>query len=172
MKNKITIGYLGSLTKVKGFFRLIDFIYDFNSIDFYFKFAGKGDLSSIKNKLSENILYEGILKQDEVNNFIDSCDMFILLSECEHFSLAILEILARGKIVVVNDIPVMHEIITNKKNGIMISEIEELDEIIIDVANGKYNHIKENAYITAHKFDFECTKKRTIELYENILRSN
>ncbi|BDM62835.1 hypothetical protein NFHSH190041_02870 [Shewanella sp. NFH-SH190041] len=165
----LNIGYIGSLKKQKGFFDIFNFCKTLDKNKFSFNFAGKGDVDKLL--LPDNFFYNGILPREKINKFIDSCDVFIFYSECEHFSLAILEVMSRGKITINKNIPVVHEIIKNYENGIIINDMTFLNEIINDIYNDreKYNYILNNAQKTANNFSIKNTTKKTIEIYKSAI---
>ena len=86
---------------------------------------------------------------------IDSCEIFVLPSKREAMPQSLIEVMARGKIVISSDNPGSKEIITNNKNGFLfkVGDSEELTRLIArEISNPKNKLIKQNAIKTANKF--------------------
>ncbi len=80
---------------------------------------GSGQL---KEKLSkfENVVLLGALSNQEVREYMKTCDVFALYSDFESFGIVVAEAMREGAAVIVSDIPALRELIENGKNGIVV----------------------------------------------------
>lgn len=80
--------------------------------DFIFKIAGDGDLSLVQKMVTDAgipqklIEFKGEMTEDDVAREMQACDVFLMYSHFETFSVVTAEALATGKPVIFSDIPV------------------------------------------------------------------
>lgn len=79
--------------------------------------------SKIKNKIEFNFNFP----QKNLVKLIDSCDFLVLPSIQESFGLVLIESWARGKPVVVSDIPSLSELVTKSKGGLIFEADNSAD---------------------------------------------
>jgi len=139
-----TIGFLGSITKEKGIKEFLDTAYALLQKHAYASFCIIGDgplLEWAKQyvrilKIQKNVLFTGHV--DDISNYVQHIDtMYFPTRHLEGLSLAILESLAMGKIIVARDIGGNRELVVNKKTGFLFQSDEEGQEILEDILNGK-----------------------------------
>jgi len=73
-----------------------------------------------QNGLQNEIIFRQELPQKELAIVLRGCDALILYSRFETFGCVIIEAFASGVPVIVSDIPVMHELVEEGRNGIFI----------------------------------------------------
>jgi len=90
-------------------------------------------------------------------NLVDNYKFFILSSEREAMPQALIEAMARGKIVLSSETEGGKEIIQNRKNGFLfkIGNFKELAELINKSENENLKQISENAFNTSKKFQWK-----------------
>jgi glycosyltransferase involved in cell wall biosynthesis len=83
-----------------------------------------------RQNLSNVIQYRQEVLQDELSAEVRKCHTLLLYSRFETFGCVVIEALASGLPVLVSDIPVMHELVQENKNGIFarINDPENLAE--------------------------------------------
>ena len=90
--------------------------------------------------LQEKITFHGEMGQAALSEYIKRADALILYSRYETFGCVLIEANSCGVPVIVSDIPVMHENVTNRINGLFVKQTnpEALAEIIISFLHKKY----------------------------------
>jgi len=130
-------------------------------------YVSKGQL--IKNVFFINKLIYDLKIKDRVSflgptydlnkkiNLVDNYKFFILSSEREAMPQALIEAMARGKIVLSSETEGGKEIIQNRKNGFLfkIGNFKELAELINKSENENLKQISENAFNTSKKFQWK-----------------
>jgi len=175
--NKIVIGSVGRLSYQKNQIELLKIakILKEKKVNFKLKIAGKGPL---KNELLNYIKKENLEDYvelvgfyNDISNFYDSIDIFILTSRWEGFGYVVAEAFSYDKLVIAYDVSNLNELIINNKNGYLIEngnvevfskKIQYLNEnrnLILSFGKNGREHIEE-------KFDFEKSYKKLVELVE------
>lgn len=87
-----------------------------------------------ENKLEKEIIFLGKLERKKVYEELKQSDIFLFSSLNEGFGLVIVEALLCEIPVIASNIPIMKEIITNNKNGIICNlNIEEYTNAILEI---------------------------------------
>lgn len=134
-EHRLNVLFVGRLEKRKGIetlFRAIPMILS-KVPDIQFNIVGKDTnlspdggsykkylLKNIDKKFHDSIKFAGYVKNEELKNYYQNCDIFVAPSLYESFGLIFLEAMAWGKPVIGCDIGGISEIIDNNKNGILI----------------------------------------------------
>ncbi len=124
-KTPIKIGSIGRLVEQKDFKTLIEACSLLKTKDFSLQIAGQGNLkgeleAQIKNlKLEDSIKLIG--QEENVADFLQSLDIFVLPSRWEGLGIAILEAGAAGPAVIASNVDGIKEIILDKDNGLLFS---------------------------------------------------
>lgn len=135
LKNKsdYTITTIGHLESYKKPFLWIEIAKQLiiNNTDYHFKFiwAGEGSLlEECKQKVEglENFYFVGATK--EVYNILLQTDIYIQPSVMESFGISVIDAIAAGIPVLVNNTTALAEIITDKRNGFLFNSKEEAIE--------------------------------------------
>ncbi len=180
MGNKIIIGSTAALTKQKNIPNLIEaasiVVKEFP--DTVFVVFGEGHLRKELESLIEKKCLKDHFKlpgfKRDIYNYIKAFDVFVLPSDNEGFSGAILNAMALKVPVVTTDAGGASEIIKNGENGIMVERRNpiKLAEGIIKVLRKPYLREKliDNAYrIVTTKFSVNGMVKKYTEVYQEIL---
>ena len=137
-KNSLLIGAVGNFNEVRDQLTICKFLkllYDAN-IDFYFVFAGKRieDKAYLydncvdfcqNNGLSENVSFLGI--RDDIPQILKQLDAFVYSTNHDTFGIAVMEAIAVGIPVFVNDWGVMNEITYQGKLATLYKTKDEKD---------------------------------------------
>jgi glycosyltransferase involved in cell wall biosynthesis len=143
-QKKWTIGFLGSVTKEKGITEFLDAAYAITQKNAYASFCviGGGPLLGCarqyarKLKIQKNIVFTGYV--EDAAKYLTKIDiLFFPTHHQEGISLALLEALALGKIVVARDIGGNRELIIDKKTGFLFQAKEEGVKILEKIITGK-----------------------------------
>ena len=132
-------------------------------------------LSSLKRQIRnmglKNIRFTGpIYNSKEKIKKIDSARVFVLPSKREAMPQALIEAMARGKIVVASNNPGTRDIIDDGKNGLLfkVGDQRELAEKMQFAMSKKADKIKKSARKSVEKFSW----KKVIQKLERIIISN
>ncbi len=123
-----TILSVSALKEIKGIKYLIDAckLLNDNNINFKCNIIGGGpdfeDLSEIinSNNLNEKIFLVGIKTQDEIKEYLQNSDIFVLPSLSEGIPIAVMEAMAMALPVIATNITGLPEIIIDNKNGYLV----------------------------------------------------
>ena len=140
-----------------------------------FIIIGDGSLRpELKGYIEQNSLYDSVKLTgviQNVYNYFEISNLFIMSSLHEGFSIAILEAFDNKLPVLSSSIPSVHEMIEHGKSGILYEagNIDELVNTIKEIKNGRYNLplLAENA----HAFSSELTKENYMERLFALYRS-
>lgn len=134
-----------------------------------------GELENLINQrnIRDNVHLLGRLKREEILNFLDASDVFIMISKDEVFGLVYLEAMARGCITIASKNEGMEGIIIDGYNGFLCEagnhdELCKIIRIINDLPKEKINEISQNAINTARKYTDEAVAAQYINNVENL----
>lgn len=180
---KKSIVYMGQWNYDKGFDILLDSIQMLRNKrdDFSLFLLGGKNLWGQKKKSFISIPHEeyitnvGILSHEEISKFIKNKDILVVPSRwAEPFGLVALEGMAAGMVVVTSGEGGLSDIIENKKNGIVVKNIdamklaEALNEVL-DYKKEKINIFRKNSYKKiSEKFTWDIYIKKLENLFEKI----
>jgi 1,2-diacylglycerol 3-alpha-glucosyltransferase len=102
-----------------------------------------------------------------------SADLFVFSSLTETQGLVVAEAMASGLPVVALDSPALHDIIQNKENGFLVSNIQEMVECVQSISQDPvfYSALKQGALNTAQGYSSCSLSKRLIEFYNKTIQS-
>lgn len=181
---KMSIFFFGSLRERKGLKtaclvvnRLVE---KFPKVSFHI--IGKNEANNYENicldllssQAQSRTKYYGAMEQSEALRNLKKAHVVIFPSFGENFSLALLETMALGKIVVTSNIPSFNEVIVNNENGFLANSEDEyvqcIQEIFLEKENIDVKQIEINAYNTiVDNFDNKILVNENIMYYESIL---
>ena len=116
---KIKIGFVGRLTKEKGFY---DFIEIARRLPQYL-FQVAGDYSQLDHSIEipSNIEFKGLLNQDQLSEFYENTKVLLFLSRWyEGFPMVLLEAMHHCTPLIVTNLGVMPEVIEHEVNGFVV----------------------------------------------------
>ena len=141
------IGFVGRLTKEKGF-------YDFVELakllpDYKFVVAGEVTQEVKRLTIPNNLAFEGFLDKKGMERFYNKCRVIMFLSTWyEGFPMVLAESLYYKTPLVVNNLSVMAEVVEDNKTGFVLKQknYETIKENIIKIFNNKvlYSSMREN----------------------------
>jgi glycosyltransferase involved in cell wall biosynthesis len=177
-KNKYKIGYFGSLDITKG----SDFILKLSKFDKknnYYIYGGNKDAVFKLRKInkSKNLkIYESI-NYGKIKKYISKMDILLIPSNIKKIQslggigniakytspLKLFDYLASGKLIICTDTKVYHEILTHRKNCIMIKNlnIQNWKKTIFRLTKNLslINTIKRNSYNLSKKYTYKIRAK-------------
>lgn len=116
--------------------------------------------------ITEHVRFVG--RQEQIEEILAVCDIFLLPSEYESFGLSALEAMAARSVVICTNAGGLPEIIEQGKTGFManVGDVRTMSEFAINILNDekKMNAVKQAAYEKAQEFDI----KKIVGQYENI----
>jgi glycosyltransferase involved in cell wall biosynthesis len=138
---------IGQVTLQKNYDLLIDIAHEVNLImkeDIYFFIAG-GDEGLLGDRLKERVQELGLDNsvhflglRNDIPDLLSMADVFIMTSGWEGFGLALVEGMANGKPVLVNDISTLEEIVgENNKYGLVAKNAKEFADTLIRLEKDK-----------------------------------
>ncbi len=178
---EVRIIYVGRLIKRKRVDLLIQTILNIkeqvSDYTIYLDIIGDGPEKKylqIISKSSSKILFKfhGALDQKDVNEKLMQSDIFVLPSESEGMSNALLEAMANGLAVIASSIPGNQALIKTGYNGRLFTTNLELEESLIDLINNidLRNKYSKNAYhLIQNKYSFEMISKLYLNLYKELI---
>jgi len=176
--NKIFLS-VGMLIHRKGFNYLIESMRELVKIypQAHLYIIGEGemhnDLSNMISSFSlqENITLLGFLFHEEINLWMNACDLFVLASLHEGLPTVVLEALACGKPVVSTAIGGVPEIVRNYEDGLLVepSNSTELFNALLIGLNTQWDEVKIEQY--GRKFTVRKNVKELIIIYQSLLFS-
>lgn len=137
------------------------------SIHFLFVGAIREDISSIK--ISQNVSFAGRVDVEKVKEYLRRADIFVLASNSEGFSNAVLEAMAMGLPIVATDVGANREMIENEGGYIMKSRSpEEVTNGIsfLSSANRRKKASQWNVNKVQNSYIADIIMKKYIELYK------
>jgi len=177
-KSKNTLLYVGRFVENKRLDRMLHVISKLATKVTDVKLLLVGEDWGEKRKLLGIIRKLGL--KDNVNfvsgvknhyRYFSKANAFLLSSEYEGFGISVIEAMASGLPVVVNDIETMHEIVTNGKNGYIVdfNDYRKVSDILLKLLeNGNVQRrLGENAKLSAKRFDWDVI----VDEIENVYTS-
>ena len=122
-----------------------------------------------KLKLDKNVSF--ISGVEDHYKYYSKANLFLLSSQYEGFGMSVIEAMASGLPVIVNNIEVMHEIVKNGKNGYIVSfsDHKKVAELILKLLENKIlqKRLGENAKITTKRFNWDDVVEKVERIYKS-----
>lgn len=173
------IGFAGRFVEEKGFDVLLKAAIKLSKKrkDFILVFAGETDISYEKtffkeqvliNKLKNNLVFLGLLNDEQLISFYQSLDLFVLPSRSECFALVQAEAMAQKIPVLVSDIPGAREPVQQSSFGLLF-ELNNPDDLAkkIEEMLGKLGDFDNNYVKVIKYFNQEDSQKKLINFLIN-----
>ncbi|KAB2881483.1 glycosyltransferase family 4 protein [bacterium] len=132
----------------------------------------KLDLQVAQHKIEMKILFPGF--RDDIYNYINALDVFVLPSDSEGMGLAIVESVYLGcPTVVFQDGGGVLEVIKNRKTGYVVNDVKELSELIISLYKNpgmSQDICKEGKTFVMENFDVQKTAKEYADVFVKLVR--
>ena len=171
---------VGNLVEVKGHTYLIDSMKDIVNLrkDVICIIVGEGKLKmklakKIKlNKLKNNVLIKGYRKRNEIVDWLNACDVFVLPSLNEGSPTVLFESLACGKPFVGTTVGGIPEYITSHDYGILVKPKNSklLAKALLEALERDWD----SRLIIEHSknYDWEILSKEKIHIYNELINGN
>ena len=166
--NLRNIVFIGSLVNGKGVHEFVQLAKIFTKIKF--NVIGDGPLrKELESISSENVVFHGMLPNDQLKFILHNMDLHVLLSKSEGFPKVILETASSGiPSILYSDYGAV-EWINHRKNGFVINNIQEVIEIIKELEKDNVLLLKMSKEATnlSRLFDW----KLIIKDWENVINN-
>lgn len=175
--NRKTLIYIGRLAKNKRIDRALNVLFyvkkkvpDVKLLLVGEDWGVKKGLMELAKKLDvlENVIFVGYVPHEKISKYFSRADIFMLPSEYEGFGISVLEAMATGLPVIVNEIETMREIVKNEYNGYLVdfNDYEKVAEVVLKVLKHKpdSNRIKNSV----KNFDWNNILKQMEEMIKDV----
>lgn len=124
-----------------------------------------------RSRFKDDIILTGYIPDEELKLYYSACDVFVYPSLYEGFGLPPLEAMACGAPVVVSDIPVFRETLSESALFINPESPQEMADGIVRVLNDDNlrRNLKKKGDEQVKKFSWERTATETLETYKKVL---
>lgn len=124
------VAFLGQFVSRKGDMRLAQALREIDDNDIKAMFIGSG----VENPIYDGTIFKGRLNHDIIPKYLTACDVFVLPTENEGCSNAIIEAMACGLPIVSTDAPFNYDILNNS-NSIMVDchDINQIKDAILKI---------------------------------------
>ena len=180
-KTYLNIGYFGSIFKSRGI-QMIAKLSKLDKKNKYYIFGGTlNEINKIKRNIeSKNIFFTPHIPYSKIRKTLDKIDVCVLpytskitvsgnVGDISKFTspLKIFDYMKLGKLIVSSNLPVLREVLKDKKNSLLINDFNNennwLKKINYLSKNfTKYEKIRLNAYNYANKFDLDWRVKKLL----------
>lgn len=172
-KDKIIMG-VGLYIERKG---ILDFVELAKRLPEYkFIWFGYSPLSASPKKIKEavntklnNLLFAGYVEPEILKGAYSGCDLYLFPTLEETEGIPIIEACAARIPALIRDIPVFSEWLIDGVNVYKAKNIDEFENKIKNILNGKLPNLTEEAYEVAKQRDIKKVGKELIEVYESVM---
>jgi glycosyltransferase involved in cell wall biosynthesis len=179
--NKIllTISRLSKTEKYKGYDRIImamkDIVKEVPNVKYILVGSGD-DMERIKrlikdNNLEDKVFLTGFIPDEEIVDYYNLCDVFVMPSKGEGFGIVFLEALACGKPVIAGNKDGSVDAVLGGETGLLVDpdNLEEIKDAVIRVLKGRVDSkLLDRAYLrsrTIEEYGFESFRERVKAVY-------
>lgn len=171
--------FVGRLSRNKGIDNLIEVFARLNTKARLF-IAG-GDWEGLRSKiekrvkelgLGKRVVFLGEISEKELLKQYSKCRFFVSASKYEGFGLTVIEAMAAGCVVILNDIESFRNIVSDGNDGFIVdfSDHSKAAEKIRKIMERKdLEKIGRKAKETARKYDWEKSLDKLINIYKKLL---
>ena len=166
--NLRNIVFIGSLVNGKGTHEFVQLAKIFTKVKF--NVIGDGPLrKELENISSGNVIFHGILPNNQLKCVLNNMDLHVLLSRCEGFPKVILETASSGIPSILYSDYGAEEWISHRKNGFVVNNIQDVIEIIKKLENDNVSLSKMSKEVSnlSKLFDW----KLIIKDWENVINN-
>jgi len=124
--------------------------------------------------VEESVILTGRVSDAELLDQIKNAHIFLFASEYEGRPVTLMEMLAAGLPMVVNDIDIFRDFITDGENGFLAdyTKPESAAEKIVKIAKMNLSKIEKNAKESGKEYDWSVTIKEIFSLYESAIKDS
>jgi glycosyltransferase involved in cell wall biosynthesis len=127
-------------------------------------------LESIASRINIKIKFTGFISEKEKIKIIKSSRVLVNPSGVEGFGISLLEAMSCKTVPVGLDLECYKDF-CNRKNSILVNELDKIPKVLIKILNDKslQRKISKNAYITSKKYSWDVIADRIETLYKELL---
>ena len=131
---------------------------------------GYNELKQVVDQPPANLMFPGILDRDEMNDYYNVADLFLLPSFNELFPMSILEAFSVGLPVMVRDLDLYHSIINGYYLG--TKDVDEMDKqlTLLQHDQAKLSDLKDRACAGAKYYSEERLAKIWLDYYTRLVK--
>lgn len=175
--------FIGRISSNKRIDRLIELVYSLKSEGKNYELYIAGpDFEGEQKKLEElvrlrglekNVKFLGKISEKEKLELLSKAEFFVSASEYEGFGISVIEAMAAGVPVIVNDIEAFRNIIKNGENGFIVdfSNFNDVIYLINIKKRKKLLKISKNEKKTIRKYDVNFILKKIEKIYKKFIFS-
>ena len=126
---------------------------------------------AIKNK-PENVQFPGYVNSNDLKDAYAGCDLYIFPTKEETEGIVLLEALAMKTKTLVSDIPIYDDWLTDGVNVYKAKNVDEFEEKIHKILNGKLPDLTSNGYKIAKERDIKSVGLELKKVYEHVLEKD
>lgn len=126
---------------------------------------------AIRNK-PKNVIMPGYIDGDVIQGALQGADLFFFPSYEETEGIVVLEALASKIPLLIRDIPVYEDWLTNNIDCYKGNNNEEFVSLITEILNKDNTNIIENGYKIAQKRDIKIVGEQLIEVYKKVINNS
>lgn len=120
-------------------------------------------------KAPDNLIFAGYVNSDDLRQAYECCDLFLFLSREETEGIVVLEALSCEIPIVIRDIPVYNEWLSDRSNVYKFRDINKLSDELSNLLETDSSKITHNGRQTAEKKNFTAIGKDLTEIYKKML---
>lgn len=126
---------------------------------------------AVNTKL-DNLVFAGYVEPEVLTKAYSGCDLYLFPTLEETEGIPIMEACAARIPSLIRDIPVFDEWLEDGVNVYKAKNIDEFEEKIKKILEGKLPNLTEEGYKVAKKRDTKIVGKKLISIYKSVLESN
>lgn len=165
-ENDFIVAFVGQFVSRKGVMRLSEALSYLNDPKIKAFFIGDG----VESPQYDGILYKGLVKHEKLPEYLNCADVFVLPTENEGCSNAIIEAMACGLPIISTDAPFNYDIL-NESNSILVDchNIEQLGNAIRELKSNTElrQNLAEGALKEASKLTIDVRASKILEFIES-----
>ena len=132
--------------------------------------AATEDVRKAVNTKLDNLVFAGHVPQQTIKDAMNGCDIYLFPTLEETEGIPIIEACACQTTAVIRDIPIFEEMLEDGKNVYKAKTLDEFEEKIRGIMEGKLPKIGKNAYKIAEERDIKRVGEQLKQVYEDVLK--
>ena len=160
--------FVGRFDRQKGYDFLIEIIKRLDKDRFVFNIVGDSVHDNVDKIFSENVVYHGWKKKDELRDYFLNNDFLLMPSRWESFGLVAVEAQINGLPVLANNTSSLPEVVSNNKTGILLdfTNIASVIDFINTHDVSFWQGMRQDCILYAHeKFHEDRMIKEYFDIY-------
>ncbi len=133
--------------------------------------ATKPVRKAVNTKL-DNLVFAGYVKQEEIRDAMNGCDVYLFPTLEETEGIPIIEACASGANAIIRDIPIFKEWLTDGVNVYKAKNLDEFEKKIKGLIDGSLPSVSDKAYDIAKDRDIKKIGKQLKDVYESVIKGD